>query len=499
MRQKLTFWAVIAVMFLLFEFHKIMFLRPTGVHQWRQCDSASYALNYWQNGAPFFSPETMTLLGDGGRTVSEFPILYWLAAKLYGVFGFHECLLRLLTFGVFAAGLWWLFRLGWLLFEDKIWAFAPPVFLLSSPLLAYYALNFLPNCPALGLTLGSWFFFFRFWRGGRKLREFALCSILASVAALLKPVELFNYAAMVALLAIEHYGLFGIEKIRPANQKSLLTYWAISVAAIMIPIAWIFYAKWYADEYGYIGNLLEPIPIWRLTKPEIDELWQVVRTKWLYQMLYPWAYGFIGIACLVIVVFYRKIDRLLFLAWLLVGVGQLAFVALFFQAFYHHDYYWVNTGVFAAFTLLCLLSLVEKIRFPVSNIVLPLFFGLFLAVCAKHGYHILHERYFGFLREELNPVLLDIEPWLRSIGVKREDKVVSVPDRSPNISLYFMRQKGWTECYTNDGRNIRNFVDQGAKWLIVNREIDRRPEWYAPFMVEKVGEFRGVQVFRLGK
>lgn len=495
MKQKSLFFAAVVAVFFLFGFHKIMFLRPTSVHQWRQCDSAAYAFNYYDHNAPFFFPETMTLLGENGRTISEFPIIYYTAAQFYKVFGFHEWILRLLTFGFFVFGLYYLFKLGQMFFVHEYWAFFPPFFLMASPLLSYYALNFLPNVPGLGFSLVSWYFFYNFIKK-RTLRDFIICSMAAMFAALLKPVEIFNYGAMLAICVFEYFGLFGLKKIR-FDKKTTAFLLLSAIVTIGVNCVWIVYAKWYAERFGYIGNLLEVLPIWRLTFPEIRECWQVIRTKWLYQMYYPYVYGFLMLATVAIVVFNKKIDRHLFISWLLVLFSQIAFVLLFFQTFYHHDYYWINTLIFVAFTLLCCISLVEKMKFSYANIVAPTVFSLFFLITIKHSRFIIQERYFGNLREELNPVLLHLKPYLRSIGIQKEDKVISVPDRSPNISLYFMEQKGWSECYTNEQRNIKHFVEQGAKYLIVNKEIDRKKEWYTPYLKNQIGEFEGVKIYKL--
>jgi hypothetical protein len=39
--------------------------------------------------------------------------------------------------------------------------------------------------------------------------------------------------------------------------------------------------------------------------------------------------------------------------------------------------------------------------------------------------------------------LREVEPYLRSLGIKPDDKVISLPDFSFDITLYFMNQVGW--------------------------------------------------------
>jgi len=42
-----------------------------------------------------------------------------------------------------------------------------------------------------------------------------------------------------------------------------------------------------------------------------------------------------------------------------------------------------------------------------------------------------------------------ITPYLSEIGIKRTDRVLSLPDESINISLYLMDQKGYTSYRFN--------------------------------------------------
>jgi len=85
-------------------YHTIL-LHPTGVHMWRQSDTASYALQYYIQGQSFWKPATMTFYGDEAYTVSEFPIIYFIAAQFYAIFGFHDQIIRVIHFTIFLFGI----------------------------------------------------------------------------------------------------------------------------------------------------------------------------------------------------------------------------------------------------------------------------------------------------------------------------------------------------------------------------------------------------------
>lgn len=64
-------------------------LHPASVHQWRQSDCASYVKTFFRNNTNVITPGTFNLAGKDGRVASEFPILYYVAAKIQIITGEH--------------------------------------------------------------------------------------------------------------------------------------------------------------------------------------------------------------------------------------------------------------------------------------------------------------------------------------------------------------------------------------------------------------------------
>jgi len=105
----------------------------------------------------------------------------------------------------------------------------------------------------------------------------------------------------------------------------------------------------------------------------------------------------------------------------------------------------------------------------------------------------------------------DITPHLRSIGIQRNDTIVSIPDQS-HLSLYLMNQKGWTEYaerFYNQGavvylnrneKGIETSIQKGARYLIVNGldELYQRP-FLHKYAVHLAGTFREIFIFDLTK
>jgi hypothetical protein len=68
--------------------------RPCSVHIWAQCARASVALNYYKTDMNFFKPHIHKYLNGEGITGLEFPLVNYIPAVLYKLFGFNEAYYR---------------------------------------------------------------------------------------------------------------------------------------------------------------------------------------------------------------------------------------------------------------------------------------------------------------------------------------------------------------------------------------------------------------------
>src|SRR5690606_34984915 len=123
----------------------VLNLHPASVHQWRQSDCAAYVKTFYRNETGLLTPGTYNLAGTHGRVASEFPIIYYVAAKIQTLTGEHYWVVRGLTFLCYTIGL--IALLGciskWI--PKRFYAAFSVIILATSPYYYYYALNFLPN------------------------------------------------------------------------------------------------------------------------------------------------------------------------------------------------------------------------------------------------------------------------------------------------------------------------------------------------------------------
>ena len=164
------FFLVFAV-FLLFyyDYFTLLGLPPVGTHIWRQTDSLSFAWCYWKNGLDFFHPQILNRSYGNGFAVSEFPVLQYIIAMLYSVFGFHWWISKAVYALVFFSGLLAIFRISKYYIKDLFWAFFIAILFFTAPALVFYGSSCIPDVAALSFSFIGFSFYLDFRTGNRKI------------------------------------------------------------------------------------------------------------------------------------------------------------------------------------------------------------------------------------------------------------------------------------------------------------------------------------------
>ncbi len=423
---------------LLWGYQNILFYRPQSIHQWAQCDRASVAFNYYMNGFHFFKPQVHNISNGSGITGLEFPIINFLAAIGYALFGFHEYIYRLIVFLCLLSGLINAYRLANLLLSNSIVAALPVYLLFASPVLAYYGITFLADPVSLGLALSGWYYFFR-WQENKKARTLITTIVFCSLASMIKISSLINPLAMAAFVFLNADGkTFAMIKVRVQQ--------ALPFLIVIIPVlAWYFYASWLNKTYESKVFMLEmrPVSSWE----EFITIWKEIEQTWLWRF-YPKIYfialliGSVSIAALP-----QKINKPLLTITLLLYVGAISFFLLMFTQFRIHDYYIIPLMPAFFFHWLLIIkqfSLIQLIW--VKRLSALLFLSLVCFVITEAKDHLT----FVYAKSswQYSPLVYDryffLEPELRKLNIQPEDPVISIFDLSFNVTLYLMNQRGFT-------------------------------------------------------
>jgi len=87
---------------------------------------------------------------------------------------------------------------------------------------------------------------------------------------------------------------------------------------------------------------------------------------------------------------------------------------------------------------------------------------------------------------------------LKSIGINKEYKVLSISDNSINISLYMMNFKGWTNYRVDyDPSVLKQKINQDARYLFVSDTVSYQQQSLLPFLNNKMGRFTNISIYRL--
>ncbi len=506
-RYLLLFVLLMGGIGLAYNYWEIFGNAPCSTHQWRQSDSASMALNYYQNNLDFFAPRMHYIMGGEGRVAGagEAPIFYYFVAIAYSILGPHEGLFRLLSWLTFVLGLYFIGRL--VLKETQDWAIALfiPALVMSSPVIGFYAFNFTPNIPGQGLSmLGIWFFYS--YAKQQKLRQFYLSMLFFMLAGLIKISALIPFVAIGAMVCIEQLRPLLFKSAHPVfkHRWVLLPGFISVIGAVLL---WKYWAEAYNTLHRTGYFLASTRSYWSIEPDQRLYVFNNIVRKWFHDFSYPLTLQSIKILGLAALLTPFWQNRFTYLSLLLISVGSLAFYLLWFRQFEHHDYYVIEMVLLPVVILFSFFSILKK-RLP--KLVQSWIFRLvLLAILIANVVYAQDRIQWRYQPEEVfmrhfNPSLLKttaLRNFLKEHGIQYPTKVVSVPDQSPNNSLYALNLMGWTELYL--GRDmfadkVKAHAREGAQYLIISEDRYLKAEDMQAVLTYPVATFdNSVHIFDL--
>ncbi len=442
--------------------------RPCSIHASAQCQRASVALNYYKVDMNFFKPRILRYGGDNGITGVEFPVIYYTAAVLYKIFGYHDFYLRIVSLIIISTGLVFLYLLIGLFIRNAVLTTIITVSVILSPVLMYYGPNFMPDAPSLGFTIIGWYFFFKFIRGSRK-RDINLFATFAALGALVKAVSAMSFFVVIGLLVFDLIKKFRNQdgSLVFKDRKIILTRVFLGLMSVVL---WYLYARWLSGQGGGQAFAMAP----RMVETIEDYNYVITFLKnWIFQYFAYETYVLLGAAALFSIIAFKKVNKFLLALTVLYGCAGASYVFLFFFQFAHHDYYFIALMPFAFFLVLTFTDALMRIS-PRNSAIIKIAFSVIIIFNIKECLQDCKDNYFyrfdsrEYLGGDYRPYY-DIEPKLRAVGVTSTDKIVSAFDNSYSNSLYFMNQPGFTveEVYRNDTIS-KALRAPGVKYLVTN-------------------------------
>lgn len=513
------FIAISIGMYFFMGYNTIANKGPFSQHSYRQGDSYAFALNYYYEHNKFFEPSVLCVIEDlGGKTVSEFPGLYYLTAQIWKFTGVTPFVLRFLDLAILFLGLFYLYKLSFEILKDHFWAALVSLLMYSSPLLGYYGFNFLPNIPALGFALIATYYFYKY-QTSSKTQYLLISSLLFSLGGLLKISSLLTFIAINATFFIQN--IFNLKQ----KRKALLFQIVSIVFVFAIVLSWYSFSRYYNSKH--LGGLFQNgiIPIWNLTSEHIHGIMDKVYTNTIIYFFNPIALIVLGLIFTTSLIFWKKTNRTILLFTSLLFLGVIMFILLFFEGMDYHEYFLIDATVIIPAIIITFLTTLKGFSaqfyysriFKIFSFILLLFALDYNMVMTRTHYNpydkmvtnniplptrVQNDWKYVYYDWEIHRKKYEgIIPYIRSLGITFEDKVISIPDESPNRTLALLNQKGFTDFHYSinyQGLKItERKIELGAKYMIVEGDENLLREDVAPFTQNQIGEFHGIKIFRL--
>jgi len=491
-RYNLDLLLAFAVLFFYYNLYQYLNLGPCSVHTWRQADSASFALSYYNQESIFLlKPQILNQESIDGKVVSEFPIIYYFVSLLFKIFGPQDGIFRLFSFGLFCIGLIYFKKTILLWTSDYLLSSLFAIVPLLSPLLVFYSFGFIPNTSALAVSLIAGYYSMSYLQH-KKEKDLFWGLAFWTLAGLIKITTLIGF------LPFYFFWFWEATKENSSSRffnkpRLMLVYMSM---VVIISLCWVIFAK----NYNRINNssffLMDIKPYWRTPQNEIDYIWYRFETEWVHVVFHPLMFKFYYGLIALVVLFSYKISAYARFYFIVLSILTGLVIILWFNQIIVHDYYIIDWFPFFFFVLLAAASIISKLKLNKFAYVLLLYV---MVINVHHAKKVILDRYDinhpdrAYLNQSFYKKQ-ELQKYMNEIGLTREKKVISIPDKSPNITLYFLNRKGWTNINigeSNIGTNIVKLKNLGAEYLVISNQSVMTDISLKPLLINKIGEFDG--------
>ena len=495
----LLFLILFVSLCMIYEVDHKMLLRPQSLHIWRQADGLSITQNYYQRNNPLLEPEIYNMLADNsssGRSAGEFPGLYYFVASLWKVTGKSEALFRLIVLLFTFAGLYLLFRTARGFLKDTWQALFISLMPLTSVIFVSYSFNFLPNMPAFSLVLGGWYFTWKFHLTRRNAWLWAAMASF-SLGMLLKISSGISFFAL--------FGWLAIEFCRKKDDRTLFRRPALQslpfLAALLPVLAWYLYAGWYNDIHKAHYTFNDIWPVWSASDFQVAQVVRSFLETWMHEFFHVSVWLATAAMWVFLMITHKKRSLILNYLVLVIPLGCVVYLLLWFQAFDRHDYYYIEFYIPFILTWILFFKTLNSWKRSRQWFVYLVLAGWFIFNISDFASRF-RFRYTNWMNSwylEKMEAVGGLEPLLRAHGVLPDDLVISIPDGSINVSLYLMNQRGFTN-YGSDFTRIEGFEERiadGAVYLVINDTAVLKQEEVRHFAQHLILNYKNVNVYDL--
>lgn len=451
------------------------------IHVWRQTQTQTTIDNFYEEDFNIFNPRRNSR-GDGdGIFRMEFPLMQWLVAGLYEIFGQSIMLTRIFMFITGLFSILGIFSFIRLIFKSDIAGIIAAWVLCFSPSFYYYTINPLPDNFAFALSIWGIYFVFK-WIKTEKIRDVLFASIFLSLATLCKLPFILYWITIPTYIFIKLYK-------KEQTLKSFIPVVLISASFLSLPLVWYLKVISGWEGNGIVTGMLDNTFSWS----EIFDYLQHNFVSVLPELLINYAavpFFILGIYVIFKKKLWKNDNFLTFAIW---GLAILAYFLFEINMIAKiHDYY-----LFPFYPLIIILIvsgakfLLEKKRKTLRAFVI--FALVLLPVTAHIRMHVRwNENDPGF-----NKDLLVHKTQLRE-AVPDNSLCVVGNDISHHIFLYYIHKKGWVFEEDNlKADQLADMISKGATYLYTDSELVLQDKEIQKHLSSKITQLGTISVWEL--
>ena len=481
MRKYLKNIVLLSIVFISFIMHYQHFSKDIiSIHSWRQTQTQSTINNFYEEDMNILNPRRNDRGNGDGIFRMEFPLMQWLVAGSYYVFGKSILVTRLFMFGIGLLSVLGMHKLLLILFEKEILAIFGAWAFNFSPSFFYYTINPLPDNLALCCAIWGLVMFFK-WTESNKTKQLILCGILLSIGVLCKlPFILYFIVPAVYLLR----NLF-----RSQQYKKNLLQGALVFMSLLFPLIWYITVIPQWGGNGIVSGMLDN----SINFSTLVDFLTHNLISTLPELLLNYGSVLFFIAGFYFLFKKKAFRNSHFLLIIALSFSVLAYFLFEINMIAKiHDYY-----LFPFYPLLFILvgygafNIYTTGKKSFKIITIALLFTLPITCYIR-----MYERWIpespGF-----NKDLLEYKSELREI-IPNDALVIVGNDVSRYISFYYIDKKGWgfdNDNLTSD--KLKTMIDNGAEFMYSDsRKVDSS-ELITPHLDELILKKGSIKVFRL--
>ena len=428
-----------------------------GIHVWRQTETQTTINNFYTEDLNIFNPRYNEHADTNRLHRMEFPIMQWVFALFYKLFGTHIFITRILTFIIGLCSVYGMFRLCDNIFRNKPIAVICAWCFNWSPVFYYYTVNPMPDNLAMCCGIWSLTFFYTYINT-EKISNVILSALFLCLATMAK-LPFIIYGSFILTFVI----LSWIRRDHSTKQLFRIIYiYAITI----IPAA-----AWYMSVIpGWHIGTVKGIFDRKLNHPSLSGVLTGTIISVLPELIINY-----GSVLFFIVGFYlmfrnKLYNRQYFLIFLIWGAAMLLYFLYEMNIIdLVHDYY-----LFPFLPAIFLLVAYGAYNLLSRHNFLKYFALVCLTILPLTAFIRADSRW-DTKNPGFNPAYFKYKDELRCLVPKNSYCIVG-NDESHYILLYYIDHKGWAfDQDWLDEKMLSYYISKGAGYLFLDDQLDTVP------------------------